>query len=67
MYSKFTLNIYRMTDDPLEIVRTGGPFSSLGFRRTWRRSSAEVGGADGVYGFTSNRQNQTETKATLPD
>lgn len=22
--------------------------------------------ADGVYGFTSNRQNQTETKATLP-
>lgn len=44
MYSKFTLNIYRMTDDPLEIVRTGEPFSSLGFRRTRRRSSAEVGG-----------------------
>lgn len=28
---------------------------------------AEVGGADGVYGFTSNRQNQTETKATPPN
>lgn len=51
-----------MTDDPLEIVTTGEPFRSRGFRRTWRRSSAEVGGAGGGASTVSPRTDRIRQK-----